>query len=77
MLTGRSGQYSPKTSDYSVTGRCQRPVSTDQTCPVVIFLLWNLTGVDQTLALSVWYHDLVVSGHFQTLSPWSNELTGL
>ena len=31
----------------------QRPVSTDQTCPVMKTALWNLTGVDRTLAPSV------------------------
>ena len=31
----------------------QRPVSTDQTCPVMKTALWNLIGVDRTLAPSV------------------------
>ena len=59
----------PNSSVYSVIGRCQRPVSTDRTRPVTIFPLWNLTGVNRTLALGVQYHDLAASGHFQTLSP--------
>ena len=54
MLTGRSGQYTPNSSVYSVTGRCQRPVT--------IFPLWNLTGNDRTLALSVRSLDLPASG---------------
>ena len=62
-VTGRSGQYTPNSSVYSVTGRYQRPVSTDRTCPVVIFPLWNLTGVDRTLALSVRSLHLSASGH--------------
>ena len=36
-------------------------LSCDWTCPVTIFLLWNLTGVYQTLAPSVRSH--------QTISP--------
>ena len=62
MLTGRSDQYTPNSSVYSVTGRCQRPVITDRTRPVTIFPLWNLTGNDRTLALSVRSLDLPASG---------------
>ena len=61
-VTGRSGQYTPNSSVYSVTGRCQHSISTDQTRPVTIFPLWNLTGVDRTLALSVRSLDLPASG---------------
>ena len=62
-VTGRSDQYTQNSSVYSVTGRCQHPVSTDRTRSVMIFPLWNLTGNDQTLALSVRSLDLLASGH--------------
>ena len=62
-VTGRSGQYTLNCSVYGVTGRWQRPVSTDRTRPVTIFPLWNLTGNDRTLALSVRSLDLLASGH--------------
>ena len=52
-VTGRSGQYTPNSSVYSVTERNQCPVSTDWTRLVMIFPLWNLTRVDRTLAPSV------------------------
>ena len=34
-----------------MTGHWVSPVGHDQTCPVVIFYLWNLTGNDRTLVL--------------------------
>ena len=61
-VTGRSGQYTPNSNVYSVTGHCQRLVSTDRTRLVMIFPLWNFTGNDRTLALSVRSHDLPASG---------------
>ena len=48
----------------------QRPVSSrnlisiDRTRPIRILLLWDLTGVDQMLALSIRSLDLSASGHF-------------
>ena len=48
-VTGRSGQFNPRTSKNVMTGRWQGPVSTDQTCPVALNPYWNLTGLDQTL----------------------------
>ena len=53
----------------------QGPVSTDRTCPVEEFLLWNLTGVDRTLVLSIRSHDLFSVQSNRTSSPQSNELT--
>ena len=44
-------------------------VSIDRSRPVAEFLLWNLTGVDRTLGLSVWSLHLSAFGHFQTTSP--------
>ena len=38
-VTGRAGQFTPNSSVYSVTERCQRPVCTDRTRPVTIFPL--------------------------------------
>ena len=52
-VTGCSDQYTLNSSVYSVTKHWQCPVSTDRTRPVVISPLWNLIGVDRTLALSV------------------------
>ena len=49
MLTGRSGQFNPHTSDYVLTGRWQGPVTTDRTRPVPFFPYWMLTVLDQTL----------------------------
>ena len=54
----------------------QGPVSTDRTRPVADSLLWNLTGVDRTLALSVQSLDLSSVRSNRTSSPQSNELTG-
>ena len=80
MLTRRSGQFNPHTSDQELIGRWQVPVTTDRMRPVpffphwmltvldrtrwvVDFLLWNLTGVDRMLPLSVWSLDHSASGH--------------
>ena len=51
MLTERTGQYTPSSSGYELTGRWQRPINTDRTCPVMFSLHWNLTDVDRTLDL--------------------------
>ena len=49
MLTGRSGQFNPRTSKNVLTGRWQSPVTTDWTCPVALNPYWNLTELDRTL----------------------------
>ena len=41
----------------------QGPVTTDRTRPVALSQVWTLTGVDRTLALSVWSHDLPAFDH--------------
>ena len=61
-VTGRSGQYTPNSSVYSVTERWQHPVSNDRMRLVMIFSLWNLAGVDRMLSLSVRSLDLSASG---------------
>ena len=49
MMTGRSGQFNPRTSRNELTGRWQGPVSTDRTRPVALNPYWNLTELDRTL----------------------------
>ena len=58
MLTRRSGQFYPHSSENVLTGRWQGPITTDRTRPVANIPHWNLTGVDQTLVLSVRSLDL-------------------
>ena len=65
-VTGHSGHVDQTLRSVHPEFQC---LQCDRTRPVVISPLWNLTGVDRTLALSVRSH--------QTISPWSNELTGL
>ena len=49
MLTGRSGQFNPHTSENVLTGRRQGPVTLDRTRPVALNPYWNLTVLDRTL----------------------------
>ena len=49
MLTERSGQLNPHSSDNVLTGRWQGPVTTDRTRPVALNPYWNLTVLDRTL----------------------------
>ena len=51
MLTGRSGQFNPHTSENELTGRWQGPVTPDRTRPVALNPYWNLTVLDQMLNL--------------------------
>ena len=50
-VTGRSGHVDWTLRSVLPELQC---LSGDQTRPVVIFPLWNLIRVDQTLGLSVW-----------------------
>ena len=49
MLTGRSGQFNPHSSENVLTGRWKDPVTTDRTRPVALNPYWNLTVLDHTL----------------------------
>ena len=49
MLTGRSGQFNPHSSENVLTRRWQGPVTTDRTHPVTLNPYWNLTVLDRTL----------------------------
>ena len=49
MLTGRSGQFNPRTSENVLTGRWQGPVTTDRMRPVTLNPYWNLTVLDRML----------------------------
>ena len=49
MLTGRSGQFNPHTSENVLTGRWQGLVTPDRTRPVALNPYWNLTVLDQML----------------------------
>ena len=48
-MTGRFGQFNPRTSKNELTGRWQGPVTTDRTRPVALSPYWNLTVLDRTL----------------------------
>ena len=49
MLTGRSGQFNPQTSEYVLTGRWQGKITTDRTRPIALNPHWMLTVLDRTL----------------------------
>ena len=51
MLTGRSDQFNPHTSENVLIGRWQGPVTPDRTRPVALNPYWNLTILDRTLNL--------------------------
>ena len=59
-VTGRSGHIDRMLQSVLPELQC---LKCDRTCPVMIFPLWNLTGNDRTLALSVQSLDLSASGH--------------
>ena len=48
-VTGRSGQFNPRTSENELTGRWQGPITTDRTRPVALNPHWNLTVLDRTM----------------------------
>ena len=56
-VTGRSGHVDQTLRSVYPELQC---LQCDRMRLVMIFPLWNLTGVDRMLALSVRYHDLVV-----------------
>ena len=49
MLTGRSSQFNPHSSDKVLTERWQGLITTDRTRPVALNPHWNLTVLDRTL----------------------------
>ena len=57
-VTGRSGHVDRTLRSVHPEHQC---LSGDRMRSVVIFPLWNLTGVDRMLALSVRSHDLSAS----------------
>ena len=64
MLTGRSGQFNPRTSENVLTGRWQGPVTTDRMRPVTLNPYWNLTVLDrmlnpQGLVRTDWTHSVI------------------
>ena len=71
MLTGRSGQFYPHSSENVLTGRWQGPITTDRMRPVALNPYWNLTVLDRTLNPRV---RSALTGHVRSQIPFSRTL---